>query len=120
VKKPEVVPLSKNIRWLVGGTGIITGAIFIKDYGLGFLSAFLIIGALLAGRFPRSGKELAWFGAGVVSLSILPLSTWFLFHAFDGTDPWVTAGSAASVLFIVLCDAALLMEVISRKRTRMR
>jgi hypothetical protein len=120
VKKPDVVPFSKNIRWLAGCTGIITGLIFLMDYGLGFLSAFLVTGALIAGRYPQSGKELTWFGAGVVSLSILPLSIWFLFHALDGTDPWVTAGSAVSVLFIVLCDAALLMEAINRKRTRVR
>jgi hypothetical protein len=120
VKKPDVVPFSKNIRWLAGGTGIITGSVFLMDYGLGFLSVFLILGGLIAGRFPQSGKELTWFGAGVVSLSILPLSMWFLFHALDGTDPWITGGSAASVLCIVLCDAALLIEAISRKRTRMR
>lgn len=118
MKKPDVIPFSKNIRWLAGGTGIITGSIFLMDYGLGFLSTFLIVGALIAGRFPKSGKELTWFGAGIVSLSILPLSMWFLLHAFDGTDPWVTAGSAVSASLIVLCDAALLMEGISRKRSR--
>jgi hypothetical protein len=120
VTKPDVVPFSKNIRWLAGGTGIITGSIFLVDFGLGFLSAFLVVGALIAGRFPQRGKELTWFGAGVVSLTILPLSIWVLFHALDGTDPWFTAGSAVSVLFIVLCDAALLIEAINRKRTRMR
>jgi hypothetical protein len=119
-QKAEIVPLSKNIRWLAGATGCVTGLIFFFDWGIGFVSVFLIVGALLAGRFPQSGKELTWFGAGVVSLSILPLSGWFLFHAFDGTGPWVTAGSAASVLFIVLCDAALMVEVISRKRSRSR
>lgn len=119
-KKPDVVPFSKNIRWFAGATGIITGSIFLMDYGLGFLSFFLIVGALIAGRFPQSGKELTWFGAGVVSLSILPLSAWYLFHALDGTDPWVIAGSAASVLLIVLCDVALLMEAIRRKPPRVR
>ena len=119
-QKAEIVPLSKNIRWLAGATGCVTGLIFFFDWGIGFVSIFLIVGALSAGRFPQSGKELTWFGAGVVSLSILPLSMWFLFHAFDGSDPWVTAGSVASVLFIVLCDSALLMETISWKRTRMR
>jgi hypothetical protein len=120
VKKRDVIPFSKNIRWLAGGTGFITGSIFLMDYGLGFLSAFLVVGALIAGRLPQSGKALTWFGAAVVSLSILPLSTWYLFHALDGTNPWVVVGSAVSLLFIVLCDAALLMEAISRKRTRMR
>lgn len=117
MNKPDVLPLSKNVRWLVGATGLITGAIFIMDFGLGFLSAFLILGALLAGRFPRSGKELTWFGAGLVSLSILPLSLWLLFHAFVGTNLWLTAGSAVSVLLIVLSDRALLMEAISKKHT---
>ena len=120
MKKPDAVPLTKNMRWLAGGTGILTGAIFVMDYGLGLLSAFLIVGALTAGHFPRSGKALTWFGASVLSLSILPLSMRFLFHALDGTDPWVTAGSAASILFIVLCDTALVMEAISRKRTAVR
>ena len=64
--KPEATPLSKNMRWLVGATGLVTGAIFMMDYGVGLLGIFLIVGALTAGSFPRVGKALTWFGAIVV------------------------------------------------------
>ena len=117
-ENPATEILPSKLRWLAGTTGCVTGLIWFFDFGIGFLSVFLIVGALTAGHTPRGGKHLVWFGAGVVSLSILPLALWFLFHALDGTDPWVTAGSAASVLLIVLCDVALLMEAISGRRAR--
>jgi hypothetical protein len=73
VKKPDVVPFSKNIRWLAGGTGIITGSIFLMDYGLGFLSAFLIVGALIA-DVPAKWKRanLVW-GRGCELIHIAPI-----------------------------------------------
>ena len=60
--KAEIVSVSSSTRWLVGAAGCLTAATFTFDYGLGLLSVFLIVGALVAGRFPRSGRDLMWFG----------------------------------------------------------
>jgi hypothetical protein len=107
-QKAEIVPVSNRMRWLAGVTGCLSAATFTFDYGLGLLSIFLIAGALLAGRFPRSGRDLIWFGAGVVSVSELPMSIWLLLEAtHGGSDPRVTAGAAVSVFLIIWCDVAL-------------
>jgi hypothetical protein len=118
-QKTEAAPLSRQIRWLAGATGFVTGLTFFFVYGLGFLSIFLIVGALVGGRFPRSGKELTWFGAGVVSVCLLPIGVYILLaDRAGGGDPRVIVSMAASVFLIALCDTALLTEIISRKRTR--
>jgi hypothetical protein len=60
-----------------------------------------------------------WFGAGVVSLSELPIGvSLLLLSTHGGRDPRVTAGAAASVLLIVWCDGALVAEAFKAKRTR--
>jgi hypothetical protein len=117
-RKTEIVALSNQMRWLAGVTGCLTALTFILDYGLGFLSVFLIVGALMAGRFPRSGRDLIWFGAVVVSLSELPMSILLLETTRSGTDPRVTAGSAISALLIVWCDAALVAGALKTRRAR--
>ena len=120
-KKSEVVPFSKNIRWLTGATGCLTAVTVSFAAGLGFaiVPFCLILGAALAGRSPRNGRNLIWFGAGLLSLSGLPLGVWFLVIAFQrGTALSVIVGAAASVLLIVLCDVAIVMEAIKMRRTR--
>jgi hypothetical protein len=116
-QKTPIISVSKQIRWLAGVTGCLTAATFIFDYGLGLVSAFLILGAVLAERFPRSGRDLIRFGAVVVSISELPLSVSMLLLATrGGTDPRVTAGAAFSVLLIVWCDAALVATAFKTRR----
>jgi len=119
-EKTLIASVSKQIRWIAGVTGFLTGATFIFDYGLGLLSVFLVVGALLAGRFPRSGRDLIWFGAVVVSLSELPVAASMLLIAtHGGSDPRVTAGAAASVLLIVWCDATLVTASFRTRRARL-
>jgi hypothetical protein len=118
-QKTEFISVSSSMRWLAGTAGCLTAATFIFDYGLGLLSVFLIVGALVAGRFPRKGRDLIWFGAVVASLSELPIAiSMLLISARGGTDPRVTVGAAASVLLIVWCDAALVMQAFKTSRAR--
>jgi hypothetical protein len=117
--RTEMVSVSNRMRWLAGVAACVTGVFFSLDQGLGLLSGFLIAGALLAGRFPRHGRDLIWFGAVVVSLTELPMAVWMLLLSTrGGTDPRVTTGAAASVLFMVWCDAALVMEAFKTSRAR--
>ena len=115
----EIVSVSNQMRWLAGITGCLTGATFAMVQGLGLLSIFLIAGALVAGRFRRNGRDLIWFGAGIVSLSELPIGVAMLRLSLrGGTDPRVTASMAASVFLIVSCDAALVVAVLKMKHAR--
>jgi hypothetical protein len=95
------------LRWLAAITGAVTGIIWLFDFGLGILSLPLFLGAI------GGAPGVIWFGAVLVNVSILPLSLWFLLSA--GSDPWVSAASAASVLLIVVCDFSLLFEAIIKK-----
>jgi hypothetical protein len=118
-QKTEIVSVSNQMRWLAGAAGCLTAAIFTFDYGLGLLSVFLIVGALVAGRFQRNGRDLIWFGAGVVSLSELPIGVGILWLSLrGGTDPRVTVSVAVSVLLIVWCDAALVTVAFKKRRAR--
>lgn len=118
-QKKDRGPISKQTRWLVGITGCLTAVSFAMAQGLGLLSGFLIVGALLAGRFPRSGRNLIWFGAGIVSLTELPFGvTLLLLSTHGGQDPRVTAAAAASVLLILWCDGALVTSAFEAGRAR--
>jgi hypothetical protein len=118
-QKTEIVSVSNRMRRLAGATGCLTVVTFAMVQGLGLLSGFLIVGALVAGRFPRNGRDLIWFGAVVVSLSELPIGVGILRLSLrGGTDPRVTASVAASILLVAWCDAALATEAFKTRRAR--
>jgi hypothetical protein len=102
-----VKTLPVYLRWLAGITACVTGIIWVFDFGLGIISLPLFLGAI------GGASGIVWFGAVLVNVSILPLSLSFLLS--NGSDPWVSAASAASALLIVVCDFALLFEAITRK-----
>jgi hypothetical protein len=109
--------VSGQTRWLAGVTGCVSVVTFAMVQGLGLVSGFLIVGALVAGRFSRIGRDLIWFGAGVVTLSELPIGIGILRLSLrGGTDPRVIASMAASVLLIVWCDVALVRDAIKARR----
>jgi hypothetical protein len=116
-----IVP--SKIRWLAGTTGCVTGAIWFFDFGIGFLSIFLIVGAILAGRFPRIGRVVIWFGAVIASLSVLPLSVWILRLDLGtglgrgGGDWRVTTGCVATILLVGWCDTALVVQAVRMRQT---
>ena len=115
--------MANKIRWLAGTTGCLTAVpitILWSSPVFAIFPIFLILGAALAGRFPRRGRDLIWFGAGLLSLSGLPLGVWFLVLAYyhAGRDPRVTVVAAASVLLIVWCDVAVVMEAIKLRGAR--
>jgi hypothetical protein len=115
------VTVSNKMRWLAGATGCLTAVTGSLDAGLGFavVPGFLIVGAAVAGRFPRIGRDLIWFGAVVLSLCVLPIGVGILLLSLrGGSDLWVTSSSAASVLLVVWCDVTLVMEAVKTRRTR--
>ena len=111
--------VSSKVRWLVGATGCLTAITGSVVLGSGFVvvPGFLIVGSLLAGRFPRIGRDLIWFGVLVLSLITLPVGILILLkhHFGDGTDPRLVAGAWSSIVLVVLCDTALVMEVFKMK-----
>ncbi len=112
-------PVAPALRWLAAATGCLTTVtgVFVLGYWIALSSGSLIVGALVAGRFPRDGRALIRFGAGLVSLG-LPAGIHLLLHTELGTDVRVTVSAAASVLLVVCCDIALVIEAIQMRFAR--
>ncbi len=111
--------VSNKIRWLAGATGCLTAVTGCLDAGLGFavVPGFLVAGAALAGRFPRNGRVLIWFGAVVLTLCVLPVGAGILLLSLrGGTDPRVRAAAVVSVLLVVWCDVALVTDAVKTRR----
>jgi hypothetical protein len=121
-QEAEIVSVSNQIRWLAGVTGCLTAVAGLPVLSLlsVVVSGFSIVGAAVAGRFPRHGRDLIWFGAVAQSLYVLPFGGMLLLSLRPGTDPRVTAVAAAAVLLVVLCDGALVTEAFKTRRAGRR
>jgi tetrahydromethanopterin S-methyltransferase subunit C len=121
-KKTEIVTVSRESRWLAALAGFFTAPCFpVLGIIVMVSSLCLIAGALTARRFPRNGRDLIWFGAGVLSLFGLPLGVLMLrrVYLFDGTDWRVPIYAAASILVVVSCDVTLVIEALKARRARL-
>src|SRR5437879_5596377 len=74
-------------------------------------SALLIAGAAGAGRFPRHGRNLMWFGAFFTSLFAIPINL-YLLRSWMGRDIQsdVIIGAWLSLLLVLLCDVVVVMD----------
>lgn len=116
-RETEIVSVSNKVRWLAGVTGCLTavttsllGPVFV------IVPVCLIVGAVVAGRSPRNGRDLIWLGAVLLSLFGLPIGVWILFR--NGADIRVAMGASLSVILVVLCDVALLREAVKTRRAQ--
>jgi hypothetical protein len=112
--------VSNKTRWIAAVTGCvtaITGFPILSIWSV-LVSGCLVLGAAMARRSPRHGRDLIWFGAGVVTLWTIPVGALILRASLDaGKDPRVVAAAAASVLLVVWCDAALVTDAVRMRRT---
>jgi hypothetical protein len=116
------VTISNEVRWLVGATGCAVAVAGCLSIGFGFLAIviFQIAGAVVAGRFPRTGEALIAFGATFLSLSVLPYGIGIVlsFAALDHEDMPLITGAAAVLMLVVMCDVALVKEGLKIRRIR--
>jgi hypothetical protein len=118
--KRDAPGMSSETRWIAAITGCVTAITGLPIVSLMsvVVSGLLIAGAILAGRFPRHGRDLIWFGAGVTSLWAIPAGLGILSLSLNGgRDPRVVAAAALTVLLVVWCDAVLVTEAIGMRRT---
>lgn len=108
-----------NVRWLAAATGCLTAVASVLVMGVFVVvPGLLVVGAIVAGRLPRVGKYVIWFGAIPLSLLGLPLgASMLLIHLQPGSDPRVVAGVLSSVALVVLCDVALIVEELKTRHT---
>jgi hypothetical protein len=115
-----IMIVSTKTRWIVAATGCTTAitGIPVLSWLSAFVSGFLIVGAVLARRFPRTGRDLIWFGAGLTSLWVIPVGIGFLYVSLKGgRDPRIIAAALVSVLLVVACDTALVKEAFGQRLT---
>jgi hypothetical protein len=110
-------------RWLAGITAGVAAVSGSLGFGLSFLAvpSILIIGAFMAGRWQRSGTWLLWIGAFFLSLWALPYGGLILVSPpprSDHSGLGVIAMTATTMLLVVLCDLALLLEAVRRRHAR--
>ena len=113
------IVISNKARWLAITTGVVTAVtgLPVLSFLPALLSVSLILGALLAGRSSRYGRDLLWFGAGITSIWVIPIGLLMLHGAFtrSATDPKVTVAAAVSILLVILCDATLIREAFGQE-----
>jgi hypothetical protein len=100
-----------KVRWLAGITGCVT-ALACLWIGIPFMPmpALLILGCILAGRWPNSGKWLMWVGALLLSVFVMPFCVAILrfpevpVNHSDLGGILLISLVVASVILIPLCD----------------
>ena len=121
--EPEAYPIvPKEIRWLAiitGGFVAVAGFFALGPYFLMYCS-FLIVGAIAQTRFPRWGRWLMWAGSLILILWALPLGvdTVRMWRAIVSRQ--VTALILVSVLLVLVCDVALVIEALRARRDRLQ
>jgi hypothetical protein len=114
------IEVSNRTRWIAVATGCVTALAGIPAISLLslVLSGFLIIGAALAGRFPRYGRDLTWFGAGISSAWGIPLGLYVLYLShLPGSDLRVIPAVAIPLILLICCDVFLTKDAFSQRPT---
>jgi hypothetical protein len=109
--------VSRKLRWFAASAGL---ALVPICFGLTLidlvLPAFLITGAILAGKWPRLGRWLMWISTGLLGVLVFPFSVAVLLHPAMPVDSSdingiiIMSGCAASVILFPLCVVTLVLD----------
>jgi hypothetical protein len=113
------VSVSSKVRWFAVATGCCTAIAGSFALGLGFASVpiFLIVGAIVQPRFPRTGRGLMCAGALWLSFWVFDVGILMLFEGHSGYRIGAVGPiTVVSVLLVVLCDLAIVIEEVKIRR----
>ena len=107
----------RGIALVTGGITAIAGCLGFGVYFI-VLPSILVLGALLQPHSPTLGRWLMGFGAGLLTLSVLPygFGTLFSYRLVGRID--VLALATASVALVLICDTTLVIDLAKRNRAR--
>jgi hypothetical protein len=78
----------------------------------------LIVGAAIAGKWPRTGRWLMWAGASVLSVCLLPVYVLLLremhFAYVDLLILLIDIGWVGTLILLPLCDVMLVIDAFMR------
>jgi hypothetical protein len=114
------VRIQAKLRWIAAGTGLVTiSGLAITWLYLPF-PVLLILGAAIAGRWPRTGRWLMWVGAAVLSLFLLPTYIVLLpenhFVYTDLIILLIDIGWVGTVVLLPLCDVVLFIDAFKTRK----
>jgi hypothetical protein len=105
--------VTSRTRWLAVAIGFFTGVAGSFGLGLGFASVpiFLIVGAIIQPRFPRTGRGLMCAGALWLTFWVFDVGVLMLIekHPYDHLG-MINLLTVVSVLLVTLCDLAIVIE----------
>jgi len=125
LRTPSADIVSARVRWLAIAAGCFSASAGFLAFGWLFplVPAFLVLGAVVQPRSPRPGKWLMWLGAFFLSLVVLPIGVEMLFGGIrslrlhhEGFIIVPFSLSLVSVLLVLLCDTALLIDGMTMRR----
>ena len=80
----------------------------------------LILGAAVAGKWPRTGRCLMWVGSAVLTLFLLPTYVVLLpenhFVSTDFIILLINIGWVGTVVLLPLCDVMLFMDAFKARK----
>jgi hypothetical protein len=121
-QSPEI--LRARVRILAMAAGCSPLLTLLNPMGLVY-SIPIVLGAIVQPRFPRVGRRLTWAGAAILTIVIAPEDVILLSEAIHTLPvehrPFTVllAGLwVLSLLLIVWCDAALIIEAVRTRRCR--
>jgi len=105
---------NRQIRWFAVITAGVAGIVGTLGFGLPFVAvpSLLLVGAILRGHWQRTGTWMMWIGAVLLSLWTLPFGARILLSPppIDRSGMSVFAATAVTLLLVVICDIALVLE----------
>ncbi|MGA8299375.1 MAG: hypothetical protein WCB53_08775 [Terriglobales bacterium] len=116
-----------STRWLAVATVSVTAAATLTASGGFLLTIPLALGVIAESHSPRRGRWLMWVGAVYLSATLLQMQIRIVpefiaelrsYHRLGGLGPIVFPLSIASILLIVWCDVALLIDALKTSRSR--
>jgi len=111
-------------HWLAVATVCVTAAATLTTGGGFLLTIPLALGVIADYCSPRRGRWLMWVGAAFLSVTLLLMQILILpefldelrsHHNLGGLGPVLFPLSIASILLIVWCDAALVVDAVKRR-----
>src|SRR5271154_605471 len=109
---PEI--FGRRTRWLAIIAGLFVGIAGSLRLGPGFAiwPSILILGAVIQPRLPRAGRGLICAGALLLSFWVFDIGVLMLLEHRPSDKVGVLGLTLASILLVVLCDLAIVIEEI--------
>ena len=108
-----------SLHWIAAITGLVTFSSLAMTLLYLPLPILLIVGAAIAGRWPRTGRWLMWIGAVVLSVCVLPVYTVLLFGPREylpgAMAVLISLGWKTSLILLPLFDVMLVVDALRAK-----